>query len=420
MTSIARTNLTPPSALTPAARARRGRAAKRWLRYAVWSLAVLVAAGALVAALWPKPVLVDVAAVVRGDLVVAVEEVARTRVRDRYVVSAPVSGALLRSELRAGDRVEQSAIVARITPLFSPMLDARTKAEAGARSAAAAAAERQARTAVARAEAAAQFADEDLDKARRLVAGGSLAEEAVKRAALEARLRAEELASARFGAQTAAHEAAMARAALARESGLRGGDSFDVPAPAPGSVLRVLSPNAGPVAAGAPLLEIGDPDALEVVTEVLSADAVRIRPGAAVRLERWGGPELRAHVRRVEPAGFTRLSALGVEEQRVPVIVDLDEPRESWDALGDGYRVEATIVLEERRAVLRAPLGAVFRHGDGWAVYTVDGDRARVTPVALGARSSSEVEIAGGLAEAARVLVHPSERVKDGVPVRAR
>jgi HlyD family secretion protein len=368
----------------------------------------------------PKPITVDTATVKRGELIVAVEEVAKTRVRDRYVIAAPLAGSLLRIELRPGDRVEAGAVLARIAPMESPLLDPRTKAEAGSRSAAASAAERQAQAAIARAEVASKHADDELERTRSLVTTGSLPEDALNRASLDARLRREELASARFAAQMAAHEAAMARAALARFQTSRPNDGFEVPAPISGTVLRVLSQSAGPVQPGTPLLELGDPAALEVVTEALSADAVTVSAGARASIERWGGPPLAGHVRRVEPSGFTRLSALGVEEQRVPVVIDLDERRERWLGLGDSFRVEVRIVVEQKPSVLRAPIGAVFRHGDGWAAFVVENGKARLQPVTLGARNDADVEILGGATEGTTMVVHPSERVKDGAKVEAR
>jgi HlyD family secretion protein len=368
----------------------------------------------------PRALAVDVATVTRGDLVVSVDEVGKTRVRDRYVVSAPLAGNLLRIELRPGDTVRAQAIVARIAPMEAPLLDPRTRSEAASRSDAASAGERQSRAAVERAQLASKHANDDLDRVRRLVESGSLARDALLNAELEARLRAEELASARFGAQVATHEVAMTRAALARFGGAASREGFDVPAPIDGTVLRVPAQSAGPVQPGAALIELGDPAALEVVTEVLSADAVRIAPGAKVVLERWGGPPLDAHVRRVEPSGFTRLSALGVEEQRVPVVIDLDEPRDRWASLGDGYRVEARIVIEEKRGVLHVPTGAVFRHDGGWAVYGMREDRARLIPVTLGAKSDVDVEVAQGLAEREVVVVHAGEKVKDGALLTRR
>lgn len=417
-TTLSRTNAASsrPLATPNAARKRR----RRWASRAFWGVLGTTGIAALVWAWQPKPVAVDVAAVSRGDLVVSVEEVARTRVRDRYVVSAPLGGNLLRIELRPGDTVETGSVLARIVPMSSPLLDPRTKVEATARSGAATAGERQARAAVSRAELALKHAEDELERDRRLAESGSIPQQSITRAELEFRLRSEELASSRFASQMAAHEAAMARAALARFESLRSTDGFDVPAPVGGSVLRVLAQSAGPVQPGTPLLEVGDPAALEVVTEVLSADAVRTSAGARVTLERWGGPALRAHVRRVEPSGFTRLSALGVEEQRVAVVIDLDEPRDRWASLGDGFRVETRIVIEEKRDVLRMPAGAVFRHGDGWAAYLLENGRARLAPIVLGSRGDAEVEVQQGVGESAVVVVHPSERVKDGVKIVER
>lgn len=424
ITSLSRTTPAPAaegahaSVTAPARRPLRKR--RRWPVRAAWAAVLVAGAGGLTYAWWPRPLAVDAAEVTRGDLTVVVDEVGKTRVRDRFVISAPLAGNLLRIELRPGDRVRAGSVLARLSPLEAPLLDPRTRLEAASRSAAAASAESQARAAIARAEVASRHAADELERVQTLVASGSLARDALLHAELEARLRTEELASARFAAQSAAHEAAMTRAALARFGTTTSREGFDVTAPVDGTVLRVPAQSAGPVQPGTPLVELGDPGALEVVTEVLSADAVRITPGANVTLERWGGAPLRAHVRRVEPSGFTRLSALGVEEQRVPVVIDLDEPKERWATLGDGYRVEDRIVVDERHDVLRAPIGAVFRNGDGWAVYTVASGRARLSPVTLGAKNDLQVEITKGLAERDSVVVHPGEKVKEGARVRAR
>ncbi len=421
---------TPPESTPPASKGARSdeaatkrmrRARARWVRRALLVATGAASVGALVYAWRPKPVPVEVAVAARGDLVVTVDEMAKTRVRDRFVVSAPIAGNVLRIELEPGAVIEASSVLARITPMTAPMLDARSKVEAQARSAGARAGEQQARAAVARAELAAKHAGDELERTRRLVGSGSLAADALTRAELEARLRTEELASARFAVQVAAHEAAMASAALRRHDGVGSREeTLEVTAPTGGSVLRVIRESAGPVQPGTPLVEIGDPAGLEVVADVLTADAVRMRRGAHVTVDRWGGPSLRAHVRMVEPAAFTRVSALGVEEQRASVIIDFDEPRERWSALGDGYRAEVKIVLTERRGVVRIPLGSTFRHGEGWATYVVRDERAALAPVRLGARSDREVEVEEGLGEGEKVLVHPSERVSPGVRVAPR
>ncbi len=400
-----------------AARVRRGKLVRR-IVLGLFALAVVFAIGL---AFRPRALEVDLATATRGDLVVTVDEMGKTRVRDRYVVSSPIAGNLMRIELRAGDAVEAGAAVAHIVPLEPVLLDPRARVEAQARLAGAAAGQRQARAAIARAEAASAHANDELERSRRLVASGALPSEALRTAELEARLRSEELASARFAEQMAANEVVMARAALERfEPNAPPSEGFEVRSPVAGRVLKVVTESAGPVTPGTPILEIGDPAALEIVADILSADAVRMHPGAKVKVERWGGDPLAAHVRRVEPSGFTRLSALGVEEQRVPVVIDLDDPRERWAALGDGYRVEVSVIVAERHGVVHVPLAAVFRHGDGWAVYAAREDRARIVPVKLGVRSDTDVEIESGIGDGERVLVHPSERVADGVRIRPR
>lgn len=414
-----RTTRATPASTSGEARAQKRRRARTFRRAGLGLGAALVVVG-LAAAFRPKPLSVESVRATRGDLVVTVDEMAKTRVRDRFVVSAPISGHVLRVELEPGAPIELSSVLARIAPMTAPMLDARSKVEAQARTSGARAAEQQARAAIVRAELAATNARDELERTKKLVVSGSLAQDALTRAELEARLRAEELTSARFAAQMAAHEAQMAGAALRRYDGEGGGDAFDVTAPARGQVLRVLRESAGPVQAGAPLVEIGDPAGLEVVADILTADAVRMRPGAPVSVERWGGEPLRAHVRTVEPSAFTRVSALGVEEQRTAVVVDLDEPRERFGALGDGYRVEVRIVVRERRNVVRIPLGAAFRHDGGWAAYVVDGDHAKLVPLKLGARSDVDAEVEEGLREGDRVVLHPSERVKPGAAVITR
>lgn len=394
---------------------------RRWLRRVALVLMAIAGVVIVVLAWLPKPLAVDTAPVARGSMRVTVDEAARTRVKDRYVVSAPLSGDLLRVELRPGDKLAKEAVVARVLPMASPLLDARTRAEAEGRLAAALAGQRQAATGVARAELALEHSKKDTADARRLAQSGTISPDALSNSELDERLRQEELASARFATQVADHDVQIATAALARVRPDGKGEQLDVTAPAPGVVLRVMRESAGVVQAGTPLVEIGDPGALEITCDVLTSDAVGVRPNARVELERWGGPTpLVGHVRLVEPAAFTRISALGVEEQRVNVVIDLDAPREQWATLGDGFRLDARIVTWEQKDVLVLPSSAVFRAQGGWAVYTVEGGRARLVKVDVGHRNDTQVEALAGVAAGATVVVHPSDRLADGARVEAR
>lgn len=385
-------------------------------------LAILLV-GMFVAAVMPKPVQVDMVTVEQGDLLVTVDEDGQTRVKDRYVIDAPLDGHVGRIEIDAGDPVEEGAVVARIVPLSPPLLDARTKAEAEARLAAAEAAKRQAGATISRAQAAVQLASLEAERQANLGPSGATSMQAVEQSEFELRGKREELSSARFAARVAEHEAHVAEAALGRlgAKGLKGDEQLEVHAPVGGRVLNVFRQSEGVVRSGAELLEIGDPQALEIVVDVLTSDAVGIRRGANVVIERWGGERpLKGHVRTVEPSAFTRVSALGVDEQRVNVIIDLDDPPEVWADLGDGYRVEARIVVHEAKKVVKVHDSAVFRDGDGWAVYRVDDRKAVLTPIEVGARNGLEVEVVTGLEPGMLVVAHPGEQVEDGRSVRSR
>jgi HlyD family secretion protein len=401
---------------------RRRRATARWMRRA---LGVLFA-GALVAALAvaarPHPVAVDVAAARRGPMQVTIDEAGRTRVRDRYLVLAPLGGDLARITLRPGDQVERGTVVARIVPQAPALLDPRSRAEATARLGTAQSGARQAQANVVRTELALEHARVDAERAKRLVESGAVGSEEAANAEFDVRLKTQELASARFGAETAAHEVEMAGAVLARYGdAARARGAFEIASPITGRVLRVHQASAGMVSPSTPLLELGDPTELEAVVDVLTEDAVRIPPRAKVTLDRWGGPwPLAAHVRVVEPSAFTRLSALGVEEQRVSVVVDFDEPLARRAELGDGFRVESHIVTWQRDDLLAVPSSAIFRQGDGWAAFVVVEGRARLRAVQIGRRSAAEVEVESGLSEGDTVVVHPSDKVGDGVRVGAR
>lgn len=413
---------TQPDLKRPLSHTAKPKSYKRWARRVIYALIASAVVAGVVVATRPKPLAIETVKVARGPLRVLIEEPGRTRVRDRVTVSAPLAGEMSRVELRAGDQVTRNTVLARLVPASAPLLDPRSRAEAAARAATADAATAQARSAVARAELAAQHAQADVEREKKLASTGSVTSDEAEHVAFEARLREEELASARFGVRRAAHEAEMARATLARhDDGKRAGETFEVPSPIDGNVLRVLNPNAGYVPPGTAILELGDPSALEVVVDVLTPDAVRIPPRAKVSLERWGGPAaIDAHVRLVEPSAVTKLSALGVEEQRVSVVIDLDSPRDRWSALGDGFRVEALITIWEQDNVVSAPMSAIFRRGPGWCVFVVDGDRARLRSIEIGQRGVRDVQIISGLNEGDTIVIHPSEQLVDGGLVAPR
>ena len=392
------------------------------IRQALLGLIVLAAAGAAVLSLRPRPVPVDLATVVQGPLVVVIQESGVTRVKDRYDVSAPVTGRIARLALEIGDPVQEGDPLAEIAPALSPLLDDRTRAEAEGRLGAATSALGQARAQLARANAAKELAAQELARARQLGSTGALAAQALEQSEFALRMRNEEQNSAEFNAKIALEELRIARVALTgdREHTL-GGRHVDVLSPVAGRVLRVQQKSAGVVQAGAPLVEVGDPSALEIVVDLLTTDAVHVQPGTETVIEGWGGDApLHGRVRRLEPSAFTRPSALGVDEQRVNVIVALVDPPASWVRLGDGYRVEARFVLWQAAKVLKAPQGAVFRYRDRWAVYRISDGVAHLTSVDIGHRGETEVEITSGLEPGAAVAVQPGDRVKDGARVEVR
>lgn len=392
----------------------------RGFKRIAWAVLAVALASAIALGMRPKPVPVETALARRGTLLVTVDEDGRTRVTDRYQVSAPLAGTVRRVTLRPGDSVAQGDIVARLVPVAAPLLDPRSRAESEARVSAARAAMRQAGTVVERARAAYTFATRDAQRQRNLLREGATAPQMMEQAETAERMRQEELASSEFGLQVAGSELRLAQAALAR-IGAPGRDEFLVRAPVSGHVLRVLQESEAAVQPGTPLLEIGNPLALEVVVDVLTTDAVDIRPGAPVRLDRWGGDSaITGHVHRVEPSAFTRLSALGVEEQRVNVIIDLNPPRTRWTVLGDGYRVEASIEVWKGHDRLIVPGGAVFRQGDGWATYVVKNGRAHLRTLQPGRRNNASVEVLGGVSAGERVILYPTDNVADGVRTEVR
>jgi HlyD family secretion protein len=387
-----------------------------------WSAVALVLAVLLVLAFRPRAVLVDLAAVSRGPLTVAVRDEARTRVRDIYVVSAPVSGRLLRVGNRAGERVRTGAVLALIQPAPPTLVDDRARRELEAGIRAADAARGLARAELARAEAQLAHARLEAERTETLFAATVASRSALDRARLEVRTAEAALGNARAGVDVREAELEAARARLTGPGALAAsGGTVAIRAPADGRILRVLQESESVVVQGAPLIEMGDAGDLEVVAELLSSDAARIATGAPVLVEAWGGgPAIRGRVRQVEPYGFRKVSALGVEEQRVNVVIDPVDPPAAWAAVGHGYRVEVAVTVWRSAAVVRTPVAALFRHRGRWAVFKVEKGRVRLQPVEIGQNNGDLAEVRSGLKPGERVVLHPSASITDGARVRPR
>ena len=385
-------------------------------------IGLVLLAALLLLALWPRAVAVDLGAAERGRLVVTVDEEGETRVRARFVVSAPVAGRVQRIDLEPGDPVrEGETLLARFQPASPTPLDARSRAEAKARVLAAEAALGRARAERERASAELEYARAELARhvalaAERIVSQGQL--EQVQQAARGAQ---ESVRAAEFAVASAGHQTEMARATLTEMSRPDGSRAIEVFSPVDGVVLERMRWSESVVPAGEPLLELGDPRQLEIVSDMLSTDAVRVGASDRVLIEQWGGERpLAGRVRRVEPSGFTKISALGVEEQRVNVVIDLEDPAGEWSALGDAYRVEVRVVVWESDDVLKVPTSSLFRSGDAWAVFAVREGRARLQPLNVGRRNGLEAEVTSGLDAGEQVVLHPSDAVVDGVRVAPR
>jgi HlyD family secretion protein len=392
----------------------------------VQALVALGVVALLAYAFWPQPVEVDLAPAVVGPLRVTVDERGKTRVKERYVVSAPLNGQVLRLDLKPGHAVRAGKdVVAVLEPTDPALLDERARAEAEARVKAGKSAVHQAGARLERSRAAHQYALAELERVRRLYSSRSVSRQEYDNAVQQEQTNSQDLRAAEFGVRIAEFELDLAQAALVRtrprSPGEKGEWRVEIRSPITGRVLRVHQESAAVVTPGAKLLEVGDPTDLEAEIEVLSADAVKIRPGAKVLMEHWGGTRpLEGRVRVVEPSGFLKVSALGVEEQRVYVIADFDDPPARRPQLGDAYRVEARIVVWEGEHVLKVPAGALFRRGDAWAVFVVREGRARLQAVQVGPSNGLETEVRDGLQEGDPVIPHPSDKITDGVAVRTR
>lgn len=376
----------------------------------LWGGAGLAAAAFLVYALRPAVVPVEVTAVTRGPLRVTIDEEGRTRVRDRYLVVAPVAGRVARITLDEGSPVTRGLIVARLS---AAPLDPRSREEAAARLRSSEDAERAALASVSQSRAALDQAERNRARAESLFAKSLLSTEQREVTALAETIAIRQVEAADFRTQAAAHDVEVARAALTAGAGA----IVRLLSPVRGRVLRIPEKSERVVVAGTPLVEIGDPSRLEIVIDLLSGDAVKVKPGDRVLIEGWGGDHaLKAHVRVVEPSGFTKVSALGVEEQRVNVVADLDE---TPPQLGDGYRVEARVVQWEGEA-LKVPASALYQDGDQWRAFVVESGRARSRTVKVGHRNPDEAEVLGGLSVGDRVIRQPTDKVSDGARVQVR
>ena len=354
----------------------------------------------------PRPVPVDVAKVTRGPIAETVYDQGQARVRDAYVAAAPVAGRLQRIALKVGDPVTAGEAVARISPGAPMLLDPATLAERRA-------AVGKAQADLAKAQDEARRTASVAERTQPLVATGAASRQSLD----DARAAA---AQSRAAEQAAQKALAQARAALIGPNAAAG-PGVTVISPAAGYVTRVIEPSAREVAAGSPLIEISDPKGLEAVIEFLSEDAARIRQGMPAEVYDWGGPDvLAARVRRVEPQAFTKVSALGVEEQRVLVWLTLTDPPARWASLGPGYRVWGRVFLRTDPAGLTVPLGALQRHAGAWAIFRIEEGRARLRPITVGAMTDKDAEVLRGLSQGDQVVVFPSDAVKDGVRVAAR
>lgn len=384
----------------------------------VIALGTAIIVAALVWAFSPRPVNVEVAEVTRGLFEQTIDDDGKTRVRERYVVSAPLAGRLQRLTLKAGDVVERDAVVALLRPVAPPLIDAREERELESQVSMARAGLARAATAVERARIALAQARADAQRTKKLAAEGFVSSTQLERDELNVALSTREVAAAEFERQAAEHQLALARAALtrSRQGWQEGrGEQLEIRSPVAGRVLRVAQESEAVVKFADTLLEIGDPSDLEVVVDVLSGDALQIAAGQAARLERQGvTAPLEGRVRKVEPSAFTKISALGVEEQRVNVVIDIVSPRAQWQNLGDAYRIDARIVVHKTDDAVQAPVAALFRDGARWAVFVADGNIARKRIIESSRRNAQMALVEKGLAAGDRVIAYPGDAVRDG------
>ncbi len=392
-------------------------------QHPVIALISVLILGLLVWGFWPQPVLVEAVEVRLAPLTVTIEEEGRTRVIDRYIISAPVDGVACRVQLDVGDPVEQGQVLLSITPLESQVLDPRSRAQAEAKVAAAKAAFRAAEEQARAAAAAEQLAVTELKRKRPLMDKELIARDVYDKAVTEVKSTIAARRSDEFNVKVATHELRSARMVLdyTASTTRKPAERLPIRSPITGRILKVPHECEGPVRTSDPLLEVGDPSILEIEVDVLSSDAVKIKPGMNVLFDRWGGEQpLEGVVRIVEPVGFTKVSALGVEEQRVLIISDFTSPAEQWQRLGDGYRVEARFILWHEENVLQVPASSLFRFDNGWALFVIEGQHAKRHEVKVGQRNGLSAQILDGVKEGDKVINHPSDEVEDGRSVKER
>jgi HlyD family secretion protein len=380
---------------------------------------VVIVLAIVAMAMWPESIEVGVATVERGPMQVTLDEDGQTRVRDKFVVSAPVAGRLQRIELEPGDPVVRGkTIVGRLTTADAPLLDPRTRGELEAAAEAARAAVGQARAERERTSTELTRAKTTLQRQQELMKAGAIAADNLDAAETAVATGEEARKAAEFAVARAEYELQLARARL--QAPTSAGRAVEVVAPVSGVILKRFRESESVVPVGEPLIEIGEPSRIEIVADFLSTDAVRIQPGASVLVEGWGGSDpLKARVRRVEPAGFMKVSALGVEEQRVNVLIDFEDPSAAG-RLGDGYRVEVRVVIWREEDVVKVPVGALFRRGNDWAAFLVEGNQVRLQPVELGQRNDVDGQVRKGLSPDQTVVLHPPDTLMDGARIAVR
>lgn len=397
------------------------------VKRALLALLGLAIAAAFYLALRPQPVAVDTAAVSRGSLAVTVDEEGKTQIKDVYVVSAPITGTVLRAPVHVGDTVEKdSTVVAVIRPQAPTLIDVRSRAELETAVKAAEAGIALAEAELAQARSEMQFAETDLVRTETLTKKEIASERALQKAKIEVETRT--AAVARGVASVAVRrrelESARVRLMLPDEQQVRRADGssccYDVKSPESGRVLRLLAESEKTVLIGTPLIEIGNTSELEVSVELLSSDAVKVQVGARATIDGWGGPPLAARVKRIDPSGFTKVSALGIEEQRVKTLLAFTGPQAERERLGHDFRVFAQIKVFEAQDALRVPLSALFRRGESWAAFVLKDGTAHERKLEIGERNSSFAEVRSGLEDGERIILHPNDQVSDGVRVVER